>query len=312
MPVGYEKWIPRGIAIVVVGVVLFSSIYIVGPDEEGVVRRFGKYTTSTQSGFHLKLPWPIESVKTPKVMEIKRLEVGFRTISQGPPARYQRRPEEAHMLTGDENIASVEWIVQYRIKSATDYLFNVRNVEETIRDASEAAMRQVIGDNGIDEALTTGKTEIQNKSKDKLQQILDLYLTGVQVVALQLQDVYAPDQVAEAFKDVASAKEDKVRLINEAKGYQNDIIPKARGDAAQRLREAEAYAAERVKHAQGDADRFSVMLAEYRKAPQITRDRMYIETMKLIYPGLEKIVIDENAEGILPMLRLDDEGGEKK
>jgi len=308
----YSKWVPRGLIAVIVAIVLFTSIYIVGPDEEGVVKRFGKYTTSAQSGVHLKLPWPIESVQKPKVKEIKRLEVGFRTISQGPPARYRRRPEESLMLTGDENIASVEWIVQYKIRSATDFLFNVRSVEETIRDASEAAMRQIIGDNGIDEALTTGKTEMQNQSKEKLQQILDLYGAGIQVVAVQLQDVYAPAQVAEAFKDVASAKEDKVKVINEAKGYQNDLIPKARGEATERIKGAEAYAAEVVKHAQGDADRFGSMLAEYLKAPEITRQRLYIEAMQKIYPSIEKIVIDEDAKGILPMLQLDGKGGEGK
>ncbi|RMF55591.1 FtsH protease activity modulator HflK [Candidatus Woesearchaeota archaeon] len=294
------------------GIALLTSVYTVGPDEEGVIRRFGKYQGSSRPGIHLKLPWPIESVKTPKVTEVKRVEIGFRTTDPGPPAEYEEHPEEALMLTGDENIAKVEWIVQYKIGNATDYLFNVRDIKETIRDASEAAMRQVIGDNGIDEALTTGKTLIQTQAKEKLQQILDSYHSGVQVVAVQLQDVYAPDEVADAFRDVASAKEDKVKLVNEAIGYKNDVIPKARGEAAQLVRDAEAYKAERVKRAEGDSDRFLRMLVQYKRAPDITRDRMYIEAMSQIYPKLEKIVIDERTEGILPHLSLDSQGGGQK
>jgi modulator of FtsH protease HflK len=280
------KWIPRTFAGAIAGIMTLTSFYIVSPSEEGVVTRFGKYNRTTESGLNFKLPWPIEKSYTPEVSEVKRLELGFRTTKDGgngKSAQYDKVAEESVMLTGDENIVQSEFIVQYKIKNARDYLFNVKDPVGTLRDAAEAAHRQVIGDNGIDEALTTGKTEIQNKTKEKLQEIIDRYKMGVQVVSIQLQDVYAPEQVANAFKDVASAKEDKVKYINDAKGRAQEMI-----------REAEAYKQKRIDEATGNANRFLEVHAKYKLAPKITEERMYIESMEKVYPNLDIYMVSSD------------------
>jgi len=198
------------------------------------------------------------------------------------------------MLTGDMNILSVELIVQFRIRDAKQFLFNVANLGETIMKATEAAIRQVVGESHVDEALTTGKAEIQQKTQDLLQKILDDYGAGVQVAAIQLQDVDPPDQVAGAFKDVASAKEDKEKQINQSESYRNDIIPKAKGEAAQIVNQAQAYAQARVRRAEGEAARFNLMLREYQQNKKVIRTRLYLETMEEVLPGIDKIVIDKN------------------
>ena len=215
---------------VVIGVILLwlaTGIYIVGPDEVGVVRTFGKYTRVVQSGLNWKFPAPIEVVNTPKVTEVKRIEIGFRTLKNG---QYRQVEKESLMLTGDENIVDAEMIVQYKIKDPVAYLFRIVGPELTVREAAEASLRTVVGRNKIDETLTTGKFTIQEETKNQLQSILDNYNSGIHVVAVQLQDVSPPKEVIGAFKDVASAKEDKNRMINQAEGYRNDVIPKARGE----------------------------------------------------------------------------------
>ena len=236
-----EKLLTLGI-IPILGIALvfwlFTGIYTVGPDEVGVVQRFGKYDRIVQSGLNYHMPFPIETVKTPKVTEVKRIEVGFRTVGKN---QYRTVERESLMLTGDENIVDAELIVQYKIKEPINYLFNFIGPELTLREASEASLRTVVGRHNIDEALTSGKLMIQEETKELLQSILDKYGTGVQVVAVQLQDVSPPKQVIDAFKDVASAKEDKNRMINEAEGYRNDVIPKARGEAQAMIREAEGF-----------------------------------------------------------------------
>ena len=284
---------------------LATGIYIVAPDEKGVVLRFGKWVATTDPGPHYHLPTPIETVLKPKVTEVKRIEVGFRTIDQGPPARYSDVPAESLMLTGDENIIDIDIIVQYRILDPGKFLFNIRDPHVTVRVASEAALREVIGANTIDEALTVGKFAIQENTKRLLQQILDSYESGLQIVAVQLQDVHPPDQVREAFRDVASAKEDKIRLINEAEGYRNAILPETRGRAAQIINNAEAYMEEKILKAKGDADRFKSVLAEYKKAKAITRTRLYLETMEEILPGMDKFILGgDSGRSVLPILPL--------
>lgn len=284
---------------------LATGIYIVAPDEKGVVMRFGKWVATTDPGPHYHLPTPIETVLKPKVTEVKRIEVGFRTIDQGPPARYSDVPAESLMLTGDENIIDIDIIVQYRILDPGKFLFNIRDPHVTVRVASEAALREVIGANTIDEALTVGKFAIQENTKRLLQQILDSYESGLQIVAVQLQDVHPPDQVREAFRDVASAKEDKIRLINEAEGYRNAILPETRGRAAQIINNAEAYMEEKILKAKGDADRFTSVLAEYKKAKAITRTRLYLETMEEILPGMDKFILGgDSGRSVLPILPL--------
>ncbi len=291
---------------IIVIIWLISGFYIVSPDEQGVVLRFGKYVSTTNPGPHFHIPYPFETVYTPKVTEVKRLEVGFRMISPGPPARYIDVPKEAFMLTGDENIVGIDFIVQYKIRSAKDYLFNVKDVEGTLRDIAEASMRAVIGTHHIDEVLTSGKFIIQKETKEMMQEISDLYNMGVLILNVQLQDVQPPDEVIAAFKDVASAREDKSKLINQAEGYRNDIIPKARGLAEKIIKEAEAYREQRIKRATGETSRFLEILKEYNKAPEITRKRLYIETMEDILPKIKKYIIDSDKKSnLLNILQLD-------
>jgi membrane protease subunit HflK len=217
----------------------------------------------------------------------------------------QTVPREALMLTGDMNILSVELIVQFRIRDSQEFLFNVADMGETIQKATEAAIRQVVGQSELDEALTTGKADIQQKTQDLLQKILDDYQSGVQIAAIQLQDVDPPDQVAGAFKDVASAKEDKEKLINQSESYRNDIIPKAKGEAAQVVNQAQAYGQSRVRRAEGEADRFKKMLVEYRQDKRVIRTRLFLETLEEVLPGIDKVVVDEKiGNQILPYLPL--------
>ena len=274
-----------------------SGIYVVQPDEQAVVFRFGKSVGQSSPGLHYHLPAPIEKVEIERVSEVKRLEIGFRTISATPTPRYQKVAAEAVMLTGDENIADVELIVQYRIRDVENYLFKVREQPKAIHDVAEAALRQVIGQHTIDEALTEGKLQIQEEIQTQIQGVLDLYEMGVRVEQAKLQTVSVPQEVDFAFKDVASAREDRERLKNEAEAYQNDIIPRTRGEAEKMLREAEAYKVERVKRAQGDADRFLTVLKEYRKAKDVTETRLFLETMEKILPGMQKFIVDTDGKG---------------
>jgi len=284
---------------------LASGVYIVGPDERGIVLRFGKHVASTDSGLHWRWPYPVESVLRPKVTEVQRVEIGFRTIDPGPPARYADVASESLMLTGDENIIDIDLAVQYRIADPAKYLFHVRGVTETVKHTAEASLREVIGRRQIDEALTVGKLEIQEETKALLQSILTAYDTGLQVVAVQLQDVTPPKQVLDAFRDVASAREDKVRHINEASGYRSTVIPEIRGKVETILREAEAYREEKIRRARGDSQRFLQILTEYRQAKDITRKRLLLETLEEILPQMEKIILENEAgANLLPILPL--------
>ena len=300
---------------VLVGILLFwlaTGVYIVGPDEVGVVRTFGKFTRVVQSGLNWKFPAPIEAVDTPKVTEVKRIEIGFRTLKNG---QYRSVEKESLMLTGDENIVDAEMIVQYKIKDPVAYLFRIVGPELTVREAAEASLRTVVGRNKIDETLTTGKFTIQEETKNQLQSVLDNYNSGIHVVAVQLQDVSPPKEVIGAFKDVASAKEDKNRMINQAEGYRNDVIPKARGEAEAMIRDAEGFKESRVKRAEGDATKFTTILKEYRKAKSITEKRLYLETMEKVLPDIEKIIVpDKNSGNMLNLLNLNTgkNKGEKK
>ena len=295
-----------GIAIVVW---LLLGLYSVGPDEVGVVQRFGEYNRTVGSGLNYHLPFPIEKVTTPKVTEVKRIEIGFRTVGKN---QYRTIEQESLMLTGDENIVDAELIVQYKIKDPIDYLFNFIGPELTLREASEASLRTVIGRHNIDEALTSGKLMIQEETKELLQIILDKYETGVIVVAVQLQDVSPPKQVIDAFKDVASAKEDKNRMINEAEGYRNDVIPKARGQAQAMIRESEGFRESRIKRAEGDVAKFKAIVKEYTKAKEVTKERLYLEAMEEILPGIDKYIVPNGEDGnLLNLLNLTGTKGAK-
>ena len=307
-----DKLLSMGVfPIIVITIViwLLLGLYSVGPDEVGVVQRFGKYDRVVGSGLNYHFPYPIETVKTPKVTEVKRIEIGFRTVGKN---QYRTIEQESLMLTGDENIVDAELIVQYKIKEPINYLFNFIGPELTLREASEASLRTVIGRHNIDEALTSGKFMIQEETKELLQITLDKYETGVIVVAVQLQDVSPPKQDIDAFKDVASAKEDKNRMINEAEGYRNDIIPKARGEAQAMIREAEGFRESRIKRAEGDVAKFKAIVKEYVKAKDVTKERLYLEAMEEILPGIDKYIVPNGEDGnLLNLLNLTGTKGAK-
>jgi membrane protease subunit HflK len=282
-----------------------SGIYIVNPEEQAVVLRFGKATGISQSGIHYHLPRPIESIEKEKVTQVKRIEIGFRTISMDPAPRYQKVLRESEMITGDENIVDVELIVQFRISSLMDYLFNVAGQAEAVRGVSESALRQVIGRHTIDEGLTEGKLLIQQEIAEEIRSVFELYGMGVRLQNVKLQAVSVPREVDPAFKDVASAREDRERLKNEAEAYQNEIIPRARGEAQKQIRGAEAYTVERVKRSQGDAERFLSVLKEYRNAREVTEKRLYLETMEKILPKIQKYIVQSDGKGgLLNVLNL--------
>ncbi len=289
---------------------LATGIFIVAPDERAVVLRFGKAVREEGPGPHYRFPSPIERDIKVQVTKIRKEEIGFETISTGPPARYRQVDQEALMLTGDNNIVELDFIVQYRIKQTpngtTNYLFNVADPRQAVRDTAEAAMREVIGASKIDDALTEGKERIQIDAQELLQAVLDEYEAGIEIITVKLQDVDPPDAVNDAFKDVISAEQDKERLINEARGYANDVVPKARGQAAQIVNEAEAYAKAVVSNAEGAAERFVALYEEYSKAKEVTKRRLYLETMERVIERSEKIVLDRDAgEQVVPYLPLD-------
>jgi membrane protease subunit HflK len=312
----FPKWknfrFPGGKILVLALVLIWaaSGIYIVEPDEVGVVQRFGAYDRTTNPGPHYHIPFPVEKAQTPKVKKVQRVEIGFRSGSQTLafiPEQVRLLPEESLMLTGDENIVDVQFIVQYKIKDARKFLFVINEPEKTVKDVAEAAMRKVIGYSKIDDVLTSEKFKVQNDTKSLMQDILDRYESGIEVMAVQLQDVHPPKEVIDAFKDVASAKEDKSRFINEAEAYRNDILPRTRGEVAGILNQAEAYKQSVVNKAQGETARFLSILAEYKKAKDITRKRIYLETMLDIFsqPDNSKLILDGlDKEGVVPLLPL--------
>ncbi len=293
-----------GVIVIIVVIVAYGSFYTVAPEELGVVKRFGRVVRTADPGPHFKIPF-IEAVLKPQVTKVHRVEVGFITIDPGPPARYSSIKKEALMLTGDENIVKVEFIVQYKIKDATAFLFNIRDQRKAIKDAAEATMREIVGKNPIDEVLTEGRFRIQQDAKQLLQEILDIYDSGISIVALQLQDVLPPGQVADAFKDVASAREDKEKAEEQAEGYRNDLIPKAKGQAEQIMSESMAYKEARINQAKGDTSRFLQVLTEFRKAKDVTQKRIYIETMQEVLGRMDKVIIEGPAgQNVLPYLPL--------
>jgi membrane protease subunit HflK len=307
----------RWLKLIIPAVVLLwalSGIYIVRPDEQGVVRRFGKAVKVTEPGPNYHWPRPIEKVNKVKVKQVRRIEIGFITVSQGPPARYKFIPEESLMLTGDEQIIDAQVTVQYQVSDPIKFLFNVRDLERrhgALMDAAEVALRQIVGKRPIDDVLVAEKLQVEIDTRELLQRIIDRYDSGISVKEVKLQTVRPPQEVAAAFSDVVSAKEDKDRLIKEAQGYREDILPKARGKAASVIRGAEGYKAERTKRAEGDAARFLTVLKEYEKAKEVTRKRLYLETMEKILPGIRKFIVDPEAGGnVLQFLPLE-KGGAK-
>ncbi len=300
----------RGVIIAIVAVLLFwglSGFYRVEPDEQGVVLRFGALNRLTQPGLNYHLPAPIESVLTPKVTRVTPTEIGFRSEQAGGRGMGAVEvPEEALMLTGDENIVQVNFTVFWVIKDAPKFLFNIRNPEGTVKAAAESAMREVIGRTALASALTEGREKVANDTKRLMQDILNSYGSGVDVVDLVLQKTAPPDQVNAAFSDVQSAKIDLDRLVNEAQAYRNDVVPRARGDAARIVQEAEAYKQRVALQAQGDAARFLSVYKSYKAAEDVTTRRLYIEAIENVLKNANKIILDKaaTASGVVPYLPL--------
>lgn len=288
-------------------VLIFTSFFTIDANEVGIVQRFGKFVRSTEPGLHFKIPFGVETVKKIMVRNIYKAEFGFRTLQAGVRTQYSSKGflDESLMLTGDLNSAVVEWIVQYRIEDAYKYLFNVRNVEETLRDVSESVMRLVVGDRSVDEVIVLNRQEIEDQAQLLTQELLKEFDTGIKVVRINLQDVNPPGPVQPAFNEVNEARQEKERIINEALEAYNKVIPQAKGQAGQTISEAEGYATNRVNRAKGDADRFLAVWREYTKAKNVTRRRIYLETMLEILPNIDTIyIVDEEQKGLIPLLQL--------
>ena len=298
-----------GVAVVLIAIVVLwmaSGFYRVQPDEVGVVLRFGAYNRTTQPGLNYHLPTPIESVLTPSVTRVNRTEIGYRS-GEGRAAGSRQLPEEALMLTGDENIVDINFTVFWIIKDAQSYLFHIRAPEATVKAAAESAMREIVGETQIAQALAEGRGKIESETQHLLQRILDSYGAGIVITQVQMAKVDPPAPVIESFRDVQRALADKERLRNEAEAYRNDIIPRARGDAVRIKQEAEAYRAEIIARSQGDADRFTSVYRAFKVAQDVTLQRLYIETMEEILKNSNKIIIDKAAQGqsgVLPYLPL--------
>jgi len=311
-PVKLKKYVKPVVALILILILAGTGLYSVGPDEVGVIQRFGRYTRTTEPGLHLKLPFWVEKATKVKVKYVFKEEFGFRTLQAGvktlrAPRKY---PDESLMLTGDLNTLVVEWIVQYKVKDPVRFLFNVRDPRGTVRAISEAMMRQAVGDHSVSEVLTTMRVEVNQQMQEKLQEILDSYESGIHIVTVKLQDVNPPDEVKRAFNEVNEAKQERERMINEAWEAYNKAIPRAKGEAEKTISESEGYALNRVNRAKGDAEKFLATWEEYKDAKEVTRRRLYLETLAEVLPKAgRKYIIDSSQKGILPLLRLDEEGG---
>jgi membrane protease subunit HflK len=304
-----DKFPKSGFTIGLILVLIFavwSSVYRVELEEEGVLLTLGEYTGLVQSGIHLKWPAPIQTVI--KIPTKRELEMEFGQRGQSESKRRVNRSEieeESLMLTGDLNVAVVPWKTQYRIAEPDKFLFKVKDPIGTFRDMNEAVMREVIGDRSVNEVLTTGRQEIATKMEEKLQKMCDQYENGIKINRILLQKVLPPKQVQNAFNEVNTAEQEKEKMINQALGDYNRIIPRARGEAEQTVQQAEGYAMDRVNRAKGDASLYSDLLNSYKKAPEVTKNRIYLETMAEVYPNLkQKIILDKDLEGIIPLLPL--------
>jgi modulator of FtsH protease HflK len=320
-----KKFLPGGsssggkqasLIVIILGFIwLASGLYRVGPDEQGVVLRFGKFVKTTQPGLHYHIPVPIESVQTPKVTKVNRIDIGFRSerdsgfSSGGGVADV---PQESLMLTGDENIVNIDFSVFWVIKDAGKFLFEIQDPEGTVKAAAETAMREVIAKSDIQPILTEGRAKIEIETQEIIQSILDEYNSGIQITQVQTQKADPPDQVIDAFRDVQAARADMERSKNEAEAYANDVIPRARGEAAKIMQAAEAYKQKVVAAAEGEASRFVSIYVEYAKARVVTKERMYLETMEKVLADIEKVIIDKNSgSGVVPYLPLPELGKTK-
>jgi len=314
-PAVINKLILGGVVVVLVGIGVTSSFYKVDPREHAIVLRLGKFSGApvTEQGLHFKLPFGIDQVTHVEVTEVRKLEFGFATQTPAPRTRYANRSqgqaETSLIVSGDLNIADVEWSTQYMVSDAYNYLFKVRGAEETFRAMNEAVMREVIGDRTINEVLTSGRSEIQQEVKEKLQELATQYELGINLDKVILQDVNPPEAVKASWNDVNEAQQEYSATINTAQSKYNQVVPKADGEAERTVEEAEGYAVQRVNEAKGDADLFKQVFSAYQKAPEVTRTRIYLETLnEVLATGPRKIIMDTEAKGLLPLLNLNKEG----
>ncbi|MCL5096148.1 MAG: FtsH protease activity modulator HflK [Candidatus Omnitrophica bacterium] len=310
----FIRVLPALVVISLAGILLFSSWFTIEPEESGVILRFGKYNRTVEPGLHFKLPIGLERVyKVPVKRQLKQ-EFGFRTVEAGVRSQFAAKgyEQESQMLTGDLNVADVEWVTQYRISDPRNYLFKVRHLGQTFHDMNEAVMREIVGDRTINEVITTGRKTIEDLVRVELQERCRQYEMGIVIDQVILQDVNPPESVKPAFNEVNQAQQEKEKLINQARQEYNQVIPKAKGDADRIIEEARGYAVERVNRAKGEADRFNSIFQEYTKAPEVTRQRIFLESMEAVLDQTgRKIVIDEGASGILPLLNLTPENQAK-
>ena len=313
-----KKFLPGGSASggkpIILGLIILafiwiaSGLYRVLPDEQGVVLRFGKFVKTTQPGLNYHIPFPVESVQTPKVTKVNRMDIGFRSERDSGFATgggVADVPEESLMLTGDENIVNIDFSVFWVIKDAGKFLFKIQDPQGTVKAAAETAMREVIAKSAIQPILTEGRASIEIETQEIIQSILDEYNSGIEITQVQTQKADPPDQVIDAFRDVQAARADMERSKNEAQAYANDVIPRARGEAQKILQAAEAYKKEVVAKAEGEASRFVAIYNEYAKAKEVTKKRMHLETMEKVLADINKIIIDKNAgSGVVPYLPL--------
>ncbi|MCW9707855.1 FtsH protease activity modulator HflK [Fodinibius salsisoli] len=299
--------------VILVGLVLvmaFATFFTVDPEEVGIVTRFGEYTRTAESGLNLKMPF-IEEVRYVPVERQLKHEFGYRTTQAGVNTSYAKAgyTDESLMLTGDLNLADVEWVVQYRVSDPYNFLFKIRKPEQTLRDISESAMRQIAGDRTVNEVLTVGRAEVAAEAQQLIQKLCNEYESGLQIEQVVLQDINPPDPVKPSFNAVNEAQQQKETLINEAKSAYNKVIPRARGEAQETIQKAEGYAINRTNRAEGEASRFNQLYNEYVKAPEVTKQRIYLETLEQIIPEMgNKIITDQNGNNVLPLLQMQMDG----
>lgn len=310
----FSKWLPAAIVVLLILLGLRGLIYSIGPDEVGVVQRFGKFIGLSSPGLHAKIPFGVDRVTPIKVEKVFKEEFGFKTIEPGVRTRYSSGDyrDQSLMLTGDLNILDVRWIVQFKIKDPVKLLFATRHPEDNIHDISEVVMRRFVGDYSVDEVLTTKREEIDDLAQQEIQRILDIYNVGVHVITVKLLDVNPPETVKSAFNEVNEAKQEKEKMINQAWEAYNKVVPKAKGTAEKTIREAEGYALDKINRAKGESERFLTTLGEYKKSPEITKKRIYLETLADVLPkAKEKYIIDSKQTSILPLLDINKKGGQQ-
>ena len=313
MPGGGSRSVIVLVALVLVAVGVRTAYYTVPSDSVAVVQRFGKYLKDVPPGLHFKIPLGVDAATIVPVKRQLKQEFGFTTPGAGDPYQSpQDGRKETEMVTGDLNAALVEWVVQYRISEPVKFLFEVRRPNATLRHVSESVMREVVGDRTVDEVITVGRQEIETEALTKMQALSTKYAMGISIDQVQLKNINPPEPVQESFNEVNQAQQEKEKLINEARRDYNKVIPLAEGEKDQRIREADGYRLKRINEAEGDVARFSALLAEYRKAPEVTRRRIYIETLQEVMPGIRsKIIVDGQTSGILPLLNLDTMQGDQ-